>query len=257
MLLYRISFVYLYRSINPIQMENIQYENLKQLEADVKRQVPTDVLKRLNDFVFKNLYQILDSRFDNRFGKKATAFITGRGFAYKIDDCFMAYSASMNKMYKGHVMVVCALYPISTPLGKIYVECTEGRIDCYTGHYFDQYAIRTGLAQTTSEANMKCESVIKTWLQKEIVETRTKIHGLENYKSDGYTMYKYHPDGMGLGVLSENVQLFKTFVSTEMLRNKQITLNTQLASEPTQLEAMQPDHVSKLIAEYNARIFSK
>lgn len=238
-------------------MENIQYENLKQLESEVKRLVPTDVLKNLNEFVLKNFYQILDSKFDNRFGKKAIAFITGRGFAYKIDDCFMAYSASMNKMYKGHILVACALYPISTPLGKIYVECTEGRIDCYTGHYFDQYGIRTGLAQTTSEANMKRDSIIKVWLQREIVETRTKIHGLENFKSDGYTMYKYHPDGMGLGVISENVQLFKTFVSTEMLRNKQVTLNTHLASEPTQLEALEPELISNLITAYNTRLFSK
>jgi len=202
----------------------------------IKTVIPKDINSSMIEYCRNNLDAILNSRFDNPFGKKALAFLNGRAFVYKRDNCYVAYTTTYSNKHKAHMILCCTIYPVSTPNGKIYAECTVGRNDCYTGHYFDQYAVRTGLAKNVNEANMKRDSIVKAWLIKEILETRTELNGLNNNKH-GYTLYKYHPDGMGLGIQNNDIQLFKTFVSTDMLKNDQVILNNELASEPDQISS--------------------
>jgi hypothetical protein len=111
------------------------------------------------------------------------------------------------------------LYEIKTQNGRLYVQTNSDPCDpfitVFTAHFFDQFAIRTGMVNNTFEARSKRKDAIVEYMNSKLAINDDKI--MQHDGNIGIGTEK----GLCLGVKKGKLILMKTFVSLDMLKGNQ------------------------------------
>jgi len=215
-------------------------ENLENIRNEIKL-IPKNIIETKTDWCYANLHRRLESKFDKPTGKKAQEYVKNRAFVSIQDNCHIMYTCVYDDKNGGYRFMIALLYQIKTTGGKIYVlyanKDSDAKYDCFTAHYFDRYAERLGITKTRYEAISKRDQIIKLWSEKFILNNRSWVEIIKE-KDGSETMLDYHPDGLGIGTIENNIILFKTFISNNLLKQNQIEKYNNIKTLPTQLEAL-------------------
>lgn len=191
-------------------------EKIKSIPSNIK-----NVAFAYADFKLTNMLK----RFDNPLGKRASLFLKNKIFFDDRGEYFLKYSAVITK--RGMLIDYKTIYKLKTSGGMVYVYVDDcfgqisnafgrNKIMCWTGHHFDQFAIRTGLAETMLEAIKKRSASIEKWFKTE------DAYNIVTLSKDRKNAYAPHPLGTSIGIISDTVLLRITFISESMLKGDQI-----------------------------------
>jgi len=110
------------------------------------------------------------------------------------------------------------LKEINTSNGKAYfqINCDADNvlITVFTSHFFDRFAMRTGMASSISEAVKMREEAIYEYMRSNLSVNDDKI------EHDGEIAIGTEK-GLCLGIKRDNIVMIKTFISNEMLKGNQ------------------------------------
>lgn len=214
--------------INIQEIHNIVNKANKSLIKDLK--LPIDFQNENNNINLLGLAYYHYNGFEkvNDLLEEAGILKEGtRQFVKRIENQKYEYKF-MNAFYVHHISVIYGkiinsynwLHEESTPRGKVYIQVSEHNDDpyitFYTSHFFDRFAVRTGMCETIFEAQKMREQVIYAFLNSKL-SLKISQEFLESNGQIGIGTDK----GLCLGLKYNKILFIKTFISTDMLKNNQ------------------------------------
>ena len=169
-----------------------------------------------------------DQALNKKMRQAAELELRGEAFAEFIEGSFdyEKYGA----IFKHNVIMKCGsvlnsynwLYEIKTPNGRVYFQTNpdpqDPVITVFTSHFFDRFAMRTGIASNMVEARSKRKDAVLEYMSSKLAINDDKV--MQHDGNIGIGTEK----GLCLGIKKDKFILIKTFVSTDMMRGKQSIL---------------------------------
>lgn len=165
--------------------------------------------------------------FKSLLSKKAIAFFKDKVFTSELKDgSLVSYKCFIKD--KKFLTFSSILYSIKTSGGIVYVlpnfqgdyqtyqsSFFTGDFTCWTAHFFDRYNERMSLEFKNGIRKRTIKSFIQECLAKNLALE------YERKEKDGTDIYSFCGDGLMCGEIAENIVLNITFLSEEMLNEKQ------------------------------------
>lgn len=191
-------------SVYKLVKQSLKTVKFSQFEAKDKVRSRMDALISLNKL--KTEAQIM-------------AFFKNKPFIYKLDDATWFGFVIQDRQKQpdktiSTITAVCIMHRVYTSSGHIYyVESPNEKIVTFTSHFFDRYKER--LHYKTKDA------AIRAFLKDITLHNlQSKFEKIKNSKRRMSTFMSFDK-GVGLGLSLDNIVTLKTFVSDDLLREKQ------------------------------------
>lgn len=178
--------------------------------------VRTNKQINVNEFACEKFDRVLQCHYENKKGKKpknqlaVPTELINKVITYNIKELDAHFLMVMRPT---GMLESCIMYRIKTTKGSIYLMPAHDKdLICYTAHFFDRYKqrINDNKIKTRSDA-------IKHFMKSNICQDNLKAY----VKTKSNELVLQMNNGIGLGIPLNPIALITTFISNNMLNDKQ------------------------------------